>query len=243
MKIRSLAFLCMLVLLSQLFLVNGNQKKERKQAKENKEKTQDAGKQKDTNKGERKQAGVDQNEKRQKPKGGSGVLQGKFSSKDKSACTWAATAEDTITLKVECTKGDASFWCVFTGNPSSCTADSKPYWNQIVRALRKQKSLCQSPKDVLKSKVCKKGPQDSHLRLTSSSLVETGDMKKAEAAAQEKAKPENSEPTEKDLAKDDTDCPGGGDPVDQRKAAEEYCGKKWGSFCTFFFSMVQDKKC
>ncbi|XP_029446539.1 fibroblast growth factor-binding protein 1 [Rhinatrema bivittatum] len=245
MKIRSLTFLCILVLLSQLLLVNCNQHEEGKQKKENKEKPQDAGKQKGTGKGERKQVGADQNEKGQRPNRGKGV-HGKFSSKDKAECTWSVTGEDTVHLKVECTQGNASFWCVFAGNPSSCMhfkADSKSYWKQIGRAVKKQKQLCKSPKSVLKSKVCKKGPQEAHLSLTSSSLVKMGNLNKDEATAHEKAKPHNAEPMEKDLVKDDTKCSEDEDPIDQKKLAEEYCGKTWGSVCTVFFSMVQSKKC
>nr|XP_033804755.1 fibroblast growth factor-binding protein 1 [Geotrypetes seraphini]XP_033804763.1 fibroblast growth factor-binding protein 1 [Geotrypetes seraphini] len=246
MKIINLTVLCILVLLSQLLLVNSNQQKERKQNKENKEKSQDSGKQKGASKGERKQAGMDQHEKGQKAKGGKGAPQGKFSSKDKMECTWAVTGDDTVDLKVECTKDDASFWCVFAGHPSSCPhfkADQKAYWKQIGRALKKQKNLCESPKGVLKSKLCKKGPQEAHLSLTSSSLVQIGNVEQDETAAQEKAKPHNTEHVDKDLVKDGAECSEDEDTVNQEKLAEEYCGKTWGSFCTLFFSMVQDKKC
>ncbi|XP_030047071.1 fibroblast growth factor-binding protein 1-like [Microcaecilia unicolor] len=246
MKIRNLTFLCILVLLSQLLLVNCNQQTERKQDKENKEKSQDAGKQKGARKGERKQTGTDQHEKGQKAKGGKGALQGKFSTKDKTECTWAVTGEDTVNLRVECIKSDTSFWCVFSGTPSSCPhfkADQKNYWKQIGRALKKQKNLCESPKSVLKSKVCKKGPQEAHLSLTSSSLVQRGNMGKDEVAVQEEAKTHTTEHVDKDLAKDGVECSEDGDTVDQGKLGEEYCGKTWSAFCTFFFSMVQDKKC
>ncbi|XP_030064720.1 fibroblast growth factor-binding protein 1-like [Microcaecilia unicolor] len=246
MKIRSITFLCLVVLLSQLLLVNCRPQKERRHGKTNKEKNPDTGKQKVTSKDESKPAATDQIGKRQKLKLGKGVIKGSFSKKDKTECTWAVTGKDTVNLKVECTRGVASFWCIFEGHPSSIhfKADEKSYWKQIGRALRKKKNLCEKQKGVLKSKMCKKGPQDAHLTMISSSLVEIRNINKDDAAAyHERANAYFADTIEKDVVKEDVQCMEDGGGTDQKKLAEEYCGKGWSSvLCILFFSAVH-KKC
>ncbi|XP_074847841.1 fibroblast growth factor-binding protein 1 [Carettochelys insculpta] len=238
MKIRSFALFCILILVSQMLLVDSEAQKERKKERQN------------GGKGRKKQTGTNQeNEKGQKPKGGKSSLKGKFTTKDNFECTWAVTEVDIVTLKVECKKGESSFWCDFSGNPSTCpqfAANQKPYWKQISRSLKKQKNICQAPKGTLKSRVCKKGPQSAHLVMTSSSLVTTQDSIKDETAHHRKENSQTSAPAvtpENQPGKSSSDCVEDTDYVDQYKVAEEYCSETWRSWCNFFISMIQDKKC
>ncbi|XP_019409011.1 PREDICTED: fibroblast growth factor-binding protein 1 [Crocodylus porosus] len=237
MKIKSFALLCMLILVSQVLLANGEDEKERPKERQNTEKNRKS------QKGSRQQ-----NEKGQQSKGGKASLKGKFATKDNSECSWAASGVGAVTLKVECKKGESSFWCEFSGNPSTCpqfAANHVAYWKQISRSLKKQKNICQDPKSVLKSKVCKKGPQTAHLTLVSSSLV-TPSSTKGEKTHQDKDVFQTSAPaigTEKKPENTSDDCVEDIDYVDQRKVAEEYCPESLLSVCNFFISMIQDKKC
>ncbi|OCT99369.1 fibroblast growth factor-binding protein 1 [Xenopus laevis] len=224
MKLAHIAFLGLVtLLLSDILLVEGNKqqegKKERGKAKE--EKKADVGS--PQGKGGRS-------------KGGKGSLQGKFVSKENTSCTWAVTEAQSVTLKIDCKKEGSSFSCTFGGNPSSCpkySGNEKSYWKQIARALKKQKKICQDPKAVLKSKECKKGPQEAHLRyLGSDSLAaENTGHKEMEPAVQVK---------ETEVGKD---CEEDSDPAERQRMAAEYCGHSWGSFCNFFLSMLQSKSC
>lgn len=238
MKTRSIALLFVLFLVSQLLLVDGETQKERNKERQN------------GGKGRKKQTGSTQeNERGQKSKGGKSSLKGKFTTKDNSECTWAVTEVDTVTLKVECKKGESNFRCDFSGNPSTCpqfAANQKPYWKQISRSLKKQKNICQDPKGILKSKVCKKGPQSAHLTLTSSSLVTLQDSINDKTTHQGKAITQTSASAttpENQPGKISSDCVEDIDYINQQKVAEEYCSETWISWCNFFISMIQDKKC
>ncbi|XP_034628462.1 fibroblast growth factor-binding protein 1 [Trachemys scripta elegans] len=238
MNIRSFALLFVLILLSQTLVVDGETQKERKKERQN------------GGKGRKKQTGTKQeNEKGQESKGGKSSLKGKFTTKDNSDCTWAVTEVDTVTLKVECKKGESSFRCDFSGSPSTCpqfAANQKPYWKQISRSLKKQKNICQDAKGILKSKVCKKGPQSAHLTLTSSSLITLQDSRKDKTAHHGKEITQTSAPAitpENQPGKSSNDCVEDIDYIDQQKVAEEYCSETWRSWCNFFITMIQDKKC
>ncbi|MEE6462441.1 hypothetical protein FKM82_001596 [Ascaphus truei] len=215
------------LLLSQLLLVECNKERGGKKEREG------AGneKQRGAAKGEKKQAGA-----------GQGSLQGRFVSKDKAECIWSVTEAETVTLRVECIRGESRFSCTFGGKPSSCpkyAANQKSYWKQITRAVKKQKNICQDPKAVLKSKECKKGPQAAHLSYISSSLL----------AAEEKGTnygevSHSANPTAKaNLIEPNKECVEDVDTPDKKRVAQEYCGETWSSFCNFFFSMVQSKRC
>ncbi|KAM4810099.1 fibroblast growth factor-binding protein 1 [Rhinophrynus dorsalis] len=236
MKLRHVTFFCVICLLvSQTYLVEGNKQKE---GKKDREGTGNQ-KQRGEGKGEKKQIAANPNEKETKSKGGKGSLQGKFSTKDKANCVWSVTETGTVTLKINCTRGESVFSCTFGGNPSSCAkyaANQKSYWKQITRALRKQKNICQESKTVLKSKECKKGPEQAHLRYISSSFLLTNEDK---GSNQAEAKPT----VQVNLTDATKDCAGDSDEAERKRAAAEYCGESWSSFCTFFFSMVQSKSC
>ncbi|KAM4709058.1 fibroblast growth factor-binding protein 1 [Discoglossus pictus] len=242
MKLRQVAFVSVLALLaSQLILVECNKQKEGKKDKE-----RDGNqKQRGGGRGGKKEAAVSPGEKGGKPKGGKGSLQGKFVTKDKSECTWAVTEAETVHLNVDCVKGESKVSCTFGGKPSSCSnyvENQKSYWKQITRALKKQKNLCQDPKAVLKSKDCRKGPQDAHLHIISSGQPAGEGISRNHEEVKPTSKVNVIEAT-KDTPKPTEDCQEDPDVVERRREALEYCGDSWSSFCNFFFSMIQSKSC
>ncbi|XP_027747047.1 fibroblast growth factor-binding protein 1 [Empidonax traillii] len=238
MRIKSFGLLCVLMLVSQMLLANCERQKERKKGRQG---IKDGGKTPTES-----TQGI---EKGRKSKGGKSSPRGKFGTKENAECTWAVTDMNAATVHVECKQGDSTFWCEFSGDPSSCAqyaANQKSYWKQVSRSLKKQKQVCQDPKSVLKSKVCRKGPQSAHLRLTHSSLLtamgpDTGNTK--HHAQEVVQSPAAASVTEKTLEQSPQDCVEDVDYIDQKKVAEEYCPESLLSFCNFFITMVQDKRC
>lgn len=232
MRIKSFGLVCVLILVSQMLLANCERQKERKKGRQG---IEDSGKKPESNQ---------ENEKGQKSKGGKSSPKGKFKTKENAECTWAVTNMNAPTVHVQCKHGDSEFWCEFSGDPSTCpqyAANQKSYWKQVSRSLKKQKQICQDPKSVLKSKVCRKGPQSAHLKLTHSSLVASvGSAKENTVHVQT---PAAASVTEKKLEHSSQDCVEDVDYIDQKKVAEEYCPESLLSLCNFFITMVQDKKC
>ncbi|KAG8591484.1 hypothetical protein GDO81_000195 [Engystomops pustulosus] len=228
MKLETFALLTVATLLiSHTFLVEGNKQREGK-----KDKQRGAGKE------EKPKSPSRNGEKERGSRGGKGSLQGKFVSKDKAECIWSVSETETVVLNVECTKGDIKLTCVFGGNPATCpnyAANPKSYWKQITRALRKQKNLCQDQKAVLKSKECRKGPAEAHLRYILTSVQ----VPNHEHKVQEEPKPT----TKVNIAEPTTDCVEDPDVLEKRRLAKDYCGDSWGSLCLIFFSMVQGSSC
>lgn len=238
MRIKSAGLLCVLMLVSQMLLTNCERQKERKKGRQG---IEHGGKrQKESNQG---------NEKGQKSKGGKSSPKGKFETKENAECTWSVTDTNAVTVHVQCKNGDSEFWCEFSGDPSSCAqyaANQKSYWKQVSRSLKKQKQICQDPKSVLKSKLCRKGPQSAHLRLTHSSLLTAVGPAKENTTHHTKEvaqTPADASVTETRLEQSPQDCVEDVDFIDQRKVAEEYCPEGLLSFCNFFITMVQDKRC
>ncbi|XP_054454195.1 fibroblast growth factor-binding protein 1 [Anoplopoma fimbria] len=150
-------------------------------------------------------------------------IKGKIVTKDKSECTWAATGEDSFILGVTCKKGGRSFSCEYVARPSVCqqyASNVKLYWKQIARALKKQKGLCQDSGALVRAGVCRRAARDAHFRLHN---------------AQRKTPPPSSPQPAPRAVKS---C----QPAN-KKLAEEHCNDSWSSFCTFFFTMVQDYDC
>uniref|UniRef100_A0A8B9SBP3 Fibroblast growth factor binding protein 1 n=1 Tax=Apteryx owenii TaxID=8824 RepID=A0A8B9SBP3_APTOW len=184
-----------------------------------------------------------------KSKGGKASPKGKFKTKENAECTWAVADINAATVHIECKNGESKFWCEFSGDPSTCpqyVANQKSYWKQVSRSLKKQKQICQDPKSVLKSKVCRKGPQSAHLKLTGSSLLTSMGPVKMNATHHAKEGAQTSASasvTKKQPEQNSQDCVEDIDYIDQKKVAKEYCPESLLSFCNFFITMIQDKKC
>ncbi|KAI1887299.1 hypothetical protein AGOR_G00188860 [Albula goreensis] len=165
----------------------------------------------------------------QNTQGAKPTLKGKFSTKDKTQCTWlAGEGEDgTFILGVDCQKGGIGFNCEYIAKPATCAQyapSAKLYWKQIARALKKQKNICADSTALVKSSVCKKGPKDAHFKLSISTV-----------------KPPTVRPeTTTYLSSDKKPCT---EKIDQKKLAEEYCSGSWVTLCNFFFTMVQSDDC
>ncbi|NXV14071.1 FGFP1 protein, partial [Cepphus grylle] len=230
--------LCVLILVSQMLLADCERQKERKKGRQG---IEDGGKkQTESNR---------ENEKGRKSKGGKASPKGKFKTKENAECTWAVIDMNAATLHVECKHGDSEFWCEFSGHPSTCpqyAANQKSYWKQVSQSLKKQKEICQDPKSVLKSKVCRKGPRSAHFKLTRSSLLTSVGPAKGNTVHHTKEvaqAPAATSVAEKEQEHHLQDCVEDIDYIDQKKVAEEYCPESLLSFCNFFITMVQDKKC
>ncbi|XP_036373176.1 fibroblast growth factor-binding protein 1-like [Megalops cyprinoides] len=156
---------------------------------------------------------------------GKGALKGKFSTKDKTQCTWQASGQDRFTIAVVCEKGGVGFNCEYTARPAACpqyASGAKTYWKQIARALKKQKNICQDANTLVKAGMCKKAPRDAHFKLSISTPAPP--------------RPETTTPP----PSDNKTC---SDKADKQKLAEEYCSSSWVSLCNFFFSMIQNEDC
>ncbi|KAL2097456.1 hypothetical protein ACEWY4_006663 [Coilia grayii] len=176
------------------------------------------------------------------------VFKGKFSTKDKTQCTWKAEGTDTYILTVKCTKGKESKECTYTARPDTCPGysdNTKGYWKQIGRSVKKQKKLCQDPRALIRAGMCKRAPQDAHFKLmdTPSNV----DLPKAVPTA--KAARKKQVPTTAKTSTTVTTPKGGKVPdpcterVDHKKLAEEKCGETWASLCNFVFTIVQSSDC
>ncbi|KAJ8281474.1 hypothetical protein GJAV_G00068100 [Gymnothorax javanicus] len=149
-------------------------------------------------------------------------LKGKFTTKDKTKCTWLADEGDTVTLAVVCEKGGVGFNCEYTARPAACAPyalNPKAYWKQIARSLKKQRNICEDATALVRAGMCKKAPKVAHFKL----LISTP-------------------------APPPPETPGGSSSENescshQNKLAEEYCSGSWVNLCNFFFTMVQTDDC
>ncbi|KAK1175281.1 fibroblast growth factor-binding protein 1-like [Acipenser oxyrinchus oxyrinchus] len=225
--VKNTALILLILCLAQLLLVAECEKQEggKRRSKEGKDKTQSDGQ------GGHHPKKHEAAPKEKKERGQKSSMQGKFTTKDKAQCTWTAAEGDTFSLRVNCKKSEESYACEYVGRPSACTqyaSNSKSYWKQISRALKKQKNLCKDAASVLKAGMCKKAPRDSHFKLSENSLATAKENTPSSV-------PENAPaPAVTPKTKNCTDS------IDQNKLAEEYCSGSWTSLCTFFISMVQD---
>ncbi|XP_062379906.1 fibroblast growth factor-binding protein 1 [Sardina pilchardus] len=165
----------------------------------------------------------DRNDRGSKSAGGKGMFKGRFSAKDKAQCTWVATGEDDFVLGVTCKKGGKSFDCAYVARPTSCPqydSNTKQYWKQIARSLKKQRKLCYDQKSLVKAGMCRKAPEESHFRLSQT--------------PKETAKPTPPPSRDNEL------CP---DQIDKKTFADEYCNHSWTSLCNFLFTMIQNEDC
>ena len=174
---------------------------------------------------------------------GKAFLKGKFSTKDKTQCTWSANEQDPVTLGVVCSKGGIGFNCEYSARPTTCApyaSNVKAYWKQIARALKKQKNICQDAAALVKAGMCKKAPKDAHFKLMISEpptpTVVQPEQPEQPEQTQQPEQPEDTRPTSADIKM----CT---DKTDGKKLAEEYCSGSWVALCNFFFTMVQNEDC
>ncbi|KAI2656987.1 fibroblast growth factor-binding 1-like protein [Labeo rohita] len=150
-------------------------------------------------------------------------LKGRFSLKDGARCSWrAARGDDAFVLGVTCKNGVKTFDCEYVAKPTACqqyVSDTKAYWKQIARSLKKQKSLCRDSTAMVKAGMCRSAPADAHFRL--------------------KDKRPSSRPPLPPAA-GNNHCP---DRIERLKVAEDYCKSAWSSLCTFFFLMLENDEC
>ncbi|XP_063049026.1 fibroblast growth factor-binding protein 1 [Engraulis encrasicolus] len=199
------------------------------------------------------EAGTDNDHERKSKRDGtirnsraSNVFKGKFSTKDKTQCTWKAEGTDTYIMTVRCTKGKDVKECTYMGRPDTCPGyadNTKGYWKQIGRSVKKQKKLCQDPRGLIRAGMCKRAPQDAHFKLVDTP-TDAGQPKVVPTVkAVKKLVPTTTTKTSTTVT-----TPKGGKPpcterVDHKKLAEEKCGETWASLCNFLFTFVQSSDC
>ncbi|XP_073710689.1 fibroblast growth factor-binding protein 1-like [Misgurnus anguillicaudatus] len=150
---------------------------------------------------------------------------GRFSLKEGTNCTWVAARKgDRFILGVTCKNARNGFECEYVGKPSSClqySSNTKVYWKQINRSLKKHKRLCRDNTALVKARVCRTAPEDAHFR-----------MMRARSAV--------PSPLSGSPVVENDPCPG---RMDRQKLADEYCTNSWSSLCTFLFLMVENDEC
>ncbi|XP_062963493.1 fibroblast growth factor-binding protein 1-like [Cynocephalus volans] len=79
-----------------------------------------------------------------------------------------------VALKIDCTRNNSQFSCVFTGNIDSCLESLEhklDYLGEIIRSLKLQKNVCGNSTAMLMTSVCGSKFEESNLKLVSSTLL------------------------------------------------------------------------
>ncbi|XP_062375694.1 fibroblast growth factor-binding protein 3 [Sardina pilchardus] len=191
---------------------------------------------------------------------------GELTTKAGHSCTWATSdaSDGAVALQVSCSVpgGEApadTYQCRFTGKPELCPAyadKANQYWKQVVGKLKKRSDACEGEK-VLKTRLCKKAPAASHVRLAERSgeekKMEEKEEEVAAAAEEEEEVPRGKETAPAPVAKEAVvaarrseregkpepllgDAGGFGEVNDGTADSEvsNYCAEGWHSLCSFF---------
>lgn len=160
------------------------------------------------------------------------VFKGKFTTKDKTRCSWLARGEHSYTMAVTCKPGNGDgFTCKYTAKPATCTkygSNPEGYWKQIARSLKKQKKLCADFRALIRAGMCKRAPLDAHFKLIETSQAKTPKTEKTPIT------------TNTTLPDNKRQCK---ERIEHSEIAKEKCGDSWGSLCEFLFTMIQSGDC
>ncbi|KAJ8418239.1 hypothetical protein AAFF_G00139480 [Aldrovandia affinis] len=168
---------------------------------------------------------------------------GELTSKENHRCTWETSGETEVTLLISCNHGDQSYWCRYAGQPDLCPsygARSSQYWKQVVGKLKKKRNVCDGEK-VLKTRVCKKAPVESHMRLTEKSGEEEGGEERENSKGGSKKQEAEREGGEKERKPAEEERDGFREVNDgnmEMAPVENYCAEGWQSFCSFFVKFI-----
>ncbi|XP_030643344.1 fibroblast growth factor-binding protein 1 [Chanos chanos] len=184
---------------------------------------------------------------------GTSLGSGELTTKEGHRCTWETLEGGAnVILQVSCsTAGEGlgqTYECRFAGKPEQCSAynsKSSQYWKQVVGKLKKRGNACEGER-VLKTRLCKKAPAESHMKLTERTGEETT-TGLSERMKEEKKKKETAAPTMNDKEMEEAKKEGKetapvpeardgevNDGFSDMEPAENYCGEGWHSICRFF---------
>ncbi|MBN3284173.1 FGFP2 protein, partial [Polyodon spathula] len=167
---------------------------------------------------------------------------GELITKDNHRCTWETSGEGEVSLLLNCIEEDKTYWCRFTGQPELCSnynSKSSLYWKQVVGKVKKKKNACDGDR-VLKTRICKKGPAESHMKLSEKSgpAGEAPEKGKGKGSRKKDSGPESSdkkkEKKPQELEKDDFGEVNDGNSESEVEPVENYCADNWHSVCSFF---------
>ncbi|XP_067909428.1 fibroblast growth factor-binding protein 2-like [Heterodontus francisci] len=203
------------------------------------------------------------NRPNKKRKGKSLPTNGTLSTKDSHACSWDITGEEEITLQVSCSSQGGSYWCKYTGRPQTCPTyniKASQYWKQVLGKVKRKKHACEGEK-TLKTRICKKGPTESQLKLKEKSLDPSKGQGKVSLKKTGRKKEFVKVPTVLDQV-DSTVKPfkknranskasesmkseepstlsemNDDNPEFQEELSRAYCAEKWHSLCSFFVNL------
>ncbi|XP_059377015.1 fibroblast growth factor-binding protein 1-like [Carassius carassius] len=177
---------------------------------------------------------------------------GQLSTKDGHRCTWETLERGAnILLQVSCTVPNEEglgphYTCQFAGKPQECSVystQSSQYWKQVVSKLKKRKNACEGEK-VLKTRLCKKAPSASHMKLTERSREETtthmskGMPRKTEAPVRKEKVVQKEKEGEVKKEEDEGFGEVVNDGFSDMEPAVSYCGDGWHSVCNFFVKFL-----
>ncbi|XP_008575887.1 PREDICTED: fibroblast growth factor-binding protein 1-like [Galeopterus variegatus] len=99
-----------------------------------------------------------------------------FTTEDQAKCEGRLTEKGygIIALKVDCTRKNNQFSCVFMGNTASCLEfleHKLDYLGEIIRSLKLQNNICGDSTAMLMTSVCGSKFEESNLKLVSSTLL------------------------------------------------------------------------